>query len=60
MIVSEVVRRIFRINRPLGDVVELVTSMSAQEGPLGSIIVFAFPFLEKIVRLNGGLILCFI
>ena len=53
---SEVVRRIFRIDHPLGDVVELVTSMSAQEGPLGSTIVFAFPFLKKIVRLNGGLI----
>lgn len=31
---SEVVRRIFRIVSPLGDVVELVTSMSAQEGPV--------------------------
>lgn len=60
MIVSEVVRRFFRIDRPLGDVVELVKSTSAQQGPLGSIIVFAFLFLEKIVRLKWWLDICFI
>lgn len=59
MIVSEVVRRFFGIDRPLGDVVELVKSTSAQQGPLGSIIVFAFLFV-KIVRLKWWLDICFI